>query len=100
MDDRNVLPPETLQYVSNVLVHKCVVIPAIEYGIPTNDQFEEFTKEATDKIYTFLTFLLSPDSPDKQAFLASMTLPGTENLYTPTLDQDFMNSVEFRKQSS
>ena len=79
-------------------VRKTVLDDYLNNGQITEDQLKAFISESTDKLFTFLTYLLDKSESDKQAFLEVMQSSYPNEWPEPNLSPVFEEAVALMKQ--
>ena len=96
MDSRVVQHMALLMAVN--CVRKTVLDDYLNDGQITEDQLNTFIRESTDKLFTFLTYLLDKSDSDKQAFLEVMQNSYPDEWPEPNLSPVFEEAVALMKQ--
>lgn len=78
-------------------VRKTVLDDFRESGKLSDDDIDQFMGEVTDKLYTFLTYLLDRSEEDKQVFLEVMNTSYPEDWRTPEISGVFEQAVSIAK---
>ena len=60
----------------------------------TQNEMKDFNKEVSNKIYTFLNYMMGSGKADKEKFMQAMTLFYPINWDKPELDKDFTKIIE------
>lgn len=68
-------------------------------GKLNESEMKAFNQEVANKIYTFLTFLLTKPVEDREAFLSAMGMMYPSNWDQPQIDRDFADVVKQLKKS-
>ncbi len=79
-------------------VRKTVLDDFYSSGQLSEEQLNTFISESTDKLFTFLTYLLDKDEQDKQAFLEVMNSSYPHEWPQPNLSPVFEEAVALLKQ--
>jgi len=69
-------------------------------GKLSDPEMKAFNQEVANKIYTFLTFLLSKPEEDRAAFLVAMSQMYPSGWDQPRIDQDFAKAAKFFKDNN
>lgn len=80
-------------------VRKTVLDDFVTSGQISEDQLQVFVSESTDKLFTFLTYLLDKSEQDKQAFLEVMNSSYPQGWPEPKLASVFEEAVALAKDS-
>lgn len=79
-------------------VRKTVLDDYLNNGQLSEAELNDFVSEATDKLFTFLTYLLDRPETDKQSFLEVMNASYPNNWPEPKLSAVFEQAVAMRQQ--
>ncbi len=69
-------------------------------GRLSDDDMKRFNKEVSNKVFTFLHYLIEADEEDKLAFMQAMSMMYPSNWDTPKFDKDFRNAVKKIKEQN
>lgn len=78
-------------------VRKTVLDDYVSDGRLSEDELKQFITEATDKLYTFLTYLLNRSEGDKQVFLEIMNDSYPHDWQQPEISAVFEEAVALVK---
>jgi hypothetical protein len=60
-------------------------------------KMKAFNQEVSNKMYTFLTYLISKSDDDRAAFMATMSAMYPSNWDQPKFDRDFTTALRIHK---
>lgn len=80
-------------------VRKTVLDDFVSDGKISADDLQSFIDESTDKLYTFLTYLLNRSEDDKQVFLEVMNSAYPSDWKQPEISAVFEEAVALSKAS-
>lgn len=90
-----------IQHMALLMAVNCVRKTALDdfvsEGKISKQDLQAFIEESTDKLYTFLTYLLNRSEEDKQYFLEVMNKAYPSGWKAPAIDQVFEEAVEMHK---
>jgi hypothetical protein len=78
-------------------VRKTVLDDYVAEGKLSQSELQAFVEESTDKLYTFLSYLLNKSEEDKQHFLEVMNKAYPSGWRTPAIDLVFEEAVAAHK---
>lgn len=78
-------------------VRKTALSDFVEAGKLSQSDVQAFMEESTDKLYTFLTYLLSKSEEDKQYFLEVMNKAYPSGWKAPAIDSVFEEAIDLHK---
>lgn len=78
-------------------VRKTVLDDFYTSGQLSEEDLQKFVTESTDKLFTFLTYLLDKPEAEKQLFLEIMNTSYPADWPAPKLSDVFEEAVELRK---
>ena len=79
-------------------VRKTVLDDYLSEGRLSEDELQRFISESTDKLYTFLTYLLNRPENDKQLFLEIMNYSYPRDWPQPEISAVFEEAVALLKE--
>lgn len=80
-------------------VRKTVLDDFLSEGKLSQEDLQRFIHESTDKLYTFLTYLLNRSEEDKQVFLEVMNSSYPSDWQQPEISAVFEEAVALSKAS-
>ena len=73
---------------------------SLKQGQLSQEQLSSFNQQMSNKLYTFLTYLLNKPADEYSAMMEALARHFPENWKTPELDQTFMEYSSQNKQSN
>ena len=72
---------------------KSVLEESLNSGTLTQEALDTFNKQMSDRLYTFLTYLLNKPADEYSVMMAELSKHFPESWGMPDLDQGFMNVI-------
>lgn len=95
------MDPQVIRHMALLMsvncVRKTVLDDYLNKGKLSPDELQAFMTECTDKLYTFLTFLLDRSEEDKQLFLEVMNNSYPDDWEQPEIAPVFEEAVALLK---
>jgi hypothetical protein len=95
------MDPRVIQHMALLMsancIRKTVLDDFVKEGKLSQQDLQVFMEEATDKLYTFLTYLLSKSEEDKQMFLEVMNKAYPSGWKAPAVSPVFEEAVALHK---
>ena len=89
---------ETVKKLALIITANCtrdsILQDSLETGTFSQTQFNDFNKQMSDRIYTFLTFLLNKPAEEYSVMMSELAKHFPEDWSMPDLEQSFMQLVD------